>query len=146
MSTNTKGIYAISINKPNKSIRIHLMSCSSRTVHINNAKNQIHITDLSLEAAKEIFDLVIYNDKNYCMHCLKEYAIKKSNKNTNVLNEPCIVDKDILIELLGKLPINSKISMSQDSNASQGDIAYFFKFPDQLVKKVYYNGNWFEES
>lgn len=145
MSNNANNIYAISINKPNKSLRIHLMSCNSRIVHNNDGGNQCHTIDLTLEKAKEIFDTSDYIDKNFCNHCLKEYVIDKPNINTNILNGSSIVDKDILIELLKELPINSKVCMSQNGEASQGDIAHFFKFPNQLVKKVYYNGEWVED-
>lgn len=46
--------YAISVNKPRRSVRIHLMTCGSRKVHMNKKGNQIHIEDLNLETARKI--------------------------------------------------------------------------------------------
>lgn len=123
--------YAISVNKPRRSARIHLMTCSSRKVHTNKKGNQIHIEDLNLETARKINESYEYEDKNFCDLCLrelrKEYTstIKTQNKSSSkekrdyytlfsmifsvilIITVIAYVIKDISIEI-EKNKINSK--------------------------------------
>jgi hypothetical protein len=55
--------YAISVNKPRRSVRIHLMTCGSRKVHMNKKGNQIHIEDLNLETARKINESYEYESE-----------------------------------------------------------------------------------
>ena len=72
--------YAISVNKPRRSVRIHLMTCGSRKVHMNKKGNQIHIEDLNLETARKINESYEYEDKNFCDLCLRE--LRKEHTST----------------------------------------------------------------
>ena len=71
--------YAISVNKPRRSVRIHLMTCGSRKVHMNKKGNQMHIEDLNLETARKINESYEYEDKNFCDLCLKELRKKHTS-------------------------------------------------------------------
>lgn len=93
-------IYAISINKPKKSLRIHLMSCKRRILHDNEAENQIHIPNLTFDIAKEIFNTSTHENKNFCFHCLKELVIDKSNVGTKILADKIIGDMGGTVESL----------------------------------------------
>ena len=123
--------YAISVNKPRRSVRIHLMTCGSRKVHMNKKGNQIHIEDLNLETARKINESYEYEDKNFCDLCLKELRkeytsnIKTQDKSSSkekrdyytlfsmifsvilIITVIAYVRKDISIEI-EKNKINSK--------------------------------------
>ena len=97
--------YAISVNKPRRSVRIHLMTCGSRKVHMNKKGNQIHIEDLNLETARKINESYEYEDKNFCDLCLKELR----KKYTSTMNKSLVKEFVVIFIVLVKLLSNKLI-------------------------------------